>query len=101
MAIAANVHRRRTGVFLQEIQGQRCGPIGRPGSFVWRMLGRFRRRLRRVMTLDTGNGLGSVDTAVLCYVIDVTLLHAAQLGIMPEIVLVFWLSSFLRQCIGP
>jgi hypothetical protein len=41
------------------------------------MLGRFRCRLRRVMTLNAGNRRLSIDTAILGYVIGVAKLYGA------------------------
>jgi hypothetical protein len=41
------------------------------------MLGSFGCRLRRVMTLDAGDRLASIDTAILSDVIGVAKLYAA------------------------
>ena len=84
MTIGTSCHRWRTGVFLEEIGSQRCSPIRRPRSLVWRMFDYLRGRLRGVMTLYTSNGLGSVNTAVLRGVIEMVKLHATQLGLRRE-----------------
>jgi hypothetical protein len=77
VAIVAQSHWRRAGILLEEIGSQGCSSIRRPRSLVRRMLRGFGCRLRRVMTLNAGNGLRSINTAILGDVVGVAKLYGA------------------------
>ncbi len=83
MTISANGS-ERIWIFFQQIHCQRGRAVSRPHRLMRWSLDSFRRRLRGVMTINTGNRFRQIGTAILADMIYVVEGHLAQLRFLRQ-----------------